>query len=105
MKKVVVMIMIVSSLLLIGCATHVHTVGYGPQSGVKATARQYYLLWGLVPINTIDTNEMAGLDINGKQIENYEIQTQVGPLDVVINSVSFFTIGMILTSRTVTVTN
>ena len=105
MKKIVVMIMIVSSLLLIGCATHVHTVGYGPQSGVKATARQYYLLWGLVPINTIDTNEMAGLDINGKQIENYEIQTQVGPLDVVINSVSFFTIGMILTSRTVTVTN
>ena len=83
-------------MLFIGCATHLHSVGHGPQSGVKATARQYYLLWGLVPINTIDTNEMAGLDINGKQ---------VGPLDVVINSVSFFTIGMILTSRTVTVTN
>ena len=98
-------ITLIISMLFISCATHLHTVGYGPQIGVKATARQYYLLWGLVPINTIDTNEMAGLDINGKQIENYEIQTQVGPLDVVINSVSFFTIGMILTSRTVTVTN
>ena len=92
-------------MLFISCATHVHTVGYGPQSGVKATARQYYLLWGLVPLNTVDTNKMAGTDINGNQIENYEIQTQVGPLDVVINSVSFFTIGMILTSRTVNVTN
>jgi len=105
MNNKLIAITLIISMLFISCATHVHTVGYGPQSGVKATARQYYLLWGLVPINTIDTNEMAGLDINGKQIENYEIQTQVGPLDVVINSVSFFTIGMILTSRTVTVTN
>ena len=105
MNNKLIAITLIISMLFIGCATHLHSVGHGPQSGVKATARQYYLLWGLVPINTIDTNEMAGLDINGKQIENYEIQTQVGPLDVVINSVSFFTIGMILTSRTVTVTN
>jgi len=105
MNNKLITITLIISMLFISCATHLHTVGYGPQIGVKATARQYYLLWGLVPINTIDTNEMAGLDINGKQIENYEIQTQVGPLDVVINSVSFFTIGMILTSRTVTVTN
>ena len=105
MNNKLITITLIISMLFISCATHLHTVGYGPQIGVKATARQYYLLWGLVPINTIDTNEMAGLDINGKQIENYEIQTQAGPLDVVINSVSFFTIGMILTSRTVTVTN
>ena len=105
MNNKLITITLIISMLFISCATHLHTVGYGPQIGVKATARQYYLLWGLIPINTIDTNEMAGLDINGKQIENYEIQTQVGPLDVVINSVSFFTIGMILTSRTVTVTN
>ena len=105
MNNKLITITLIISMLFISCATHLHTVGYGPQIGAKATARQYYLLWGLVPINTIDTNEMAGLDINGKQIENYEIQTQVGPLDVVINSVSLFTIGMILTSRTVTVTN
>ena len=105
MNNKLIAITLIISMLFISCATHLHTVGHGPQAGVKATARQYYLLWGLVPINTIDTNEMAGLDINGKQIENYEIQTQVGPLDVVINSVSLFTIGMILTSRTVTVTN
>ena len=105
MNNKLITITLIISMLFISCATHLHTVGYGPQIGVKATARQYYLLWGLVPLNTVDTNEMAGTDINGNQIENYEIQTQVGPLDVVINSVSFFTIGMILTSRTVTVTN
>ena len=105
MNNKLITITLIISMLFISCATHLHTVGYGPQIGVKATARQYYLLWGLVPLNTVDTNEMVGTDINGNQIEDYEIQTQVGPLDVVINSVSFFTIGMILTSRTVTVTN
>ena len=92
------------SLLFVGCATHVHTVGYGPQTGVKATARQYYLLWGLVPLNTVDTNEMAGTDINGNQIENYEIQTQFGILDIAINWVSAVTIGGLVSSRTVTIT-
>ena len=95
-------------MLFISCATHLHTVGYGPQIGVKATARQYYLLWGLVPINTIETNEMAGLDINGKQIENYEIQTQTGPVDIGISiALGIITLGIgpaVIQSRTVTVT-
>ena len=91
-------------MLFISCATHLHTVGYGPQKGVKATARQYYLLWGLVPLNTVDTNEMAGTDINGNQIEDYEIQTQFGVLDITINWISLFTTGLFISSRTVTVT-
>ena len=95
---------LIISILFIGCATHIHTVGYGSQSGVKATARQYYLLWGLVPLNTVDTNEMAGVDINGKQIEDYEIQTQFGVLDIVINWISIMTTGLFISSRTVTVT-
>ena len=98
MKKAVVMIMIVSSLFLIGCSTHVHTVGTGPQTGVENTARQYYLLYGLIPINSIDTDEMAG------SAANYEIQTQVGPMDVVINVASAVAIAGIVSSRTVTVT-
>ena len=98
MKKVVVMIMIVSSLFLIGCSTHVHTVGTGPQTGVKNTARQYYLLYGLIPLNTVDTDKMAG------SVANYEIQTQVGGMDVVINIASAVAIAGIVSSRTVTVT-
>ena len=98
MKKAVVMIMIVSSLLLIGCSTHIHTVGTGPQTGVKNTARQYYLLYGLIPLNSVDTDGMAG------SVANYEIQTQVGPMDAVINIASLVAIAGIVSSRTVTVT-
>ena len=98
MKKAVVMIMIVSSLFLIGCSTHVHTVGTGPQTGLENTARQYYLLYGLIPLNSVNTGSMAG------NAANYEIQTQVGPMDIVINVASAVTIAGIVSSRTVTVT-
>ena len=98
MKKAVVMIMIVSSLFLIGCSTHYHTVGTGPQTGVSNTARQFYLLYGLIPLNSVDTGAMAG------GAANYEIQTQVGPMDVVINVASAVAIAGIVSSRSVTVT-
>ena len=98
MKKAVVMIMIVSSLFLIGCSTHVHTVGTGPQTGVSNTARQFYLLYGLIPLNSVDTGAMAG------GAANYEIQTQVGPMDLVINVASAVAIAGIVSSRSVTVT-
>ena len=98
MKKTVVMIMIVSSLFLIGCSTHFHTVGTGPQTGVSNTARQFYLLYGLIPLNSVDTGAMAG------GAANYEIQTQVGPMDVVINVASAVAIAGIVSSRSVTVT-
>ena len=92
------MIMIVSSLFLIGCSTHFHTVGTGPQTGVSNTARQFYLLYGLIPLNSVDTGAMAG------GAANYEIQTQVGPMDVVINVASAVAIAGIVSSRSVTVT-
>ena len=104
MNNKLIIITLIISMLFISCATHLHTVGYGPQTGVKATARQYYLLWGLVPLNTVDTNELAGTDINGNQIENYEIKTQFGALDIAINWVSAVTIGGLVSSRTVTIT-
>jgi|TARA_B110000467_G_scaffold36895_1_gene33717 hypothetical protein len=95
MRKIVILMMIVSSLLIVGCSTHVHTIGAGPQSGVTKTARQYYILWGLVPINTVDAGAMVG-DAN-----NYEIQTQLGPVDVMIGVASAVTIGGLVSSRTV----
>ena len=104
MNNKLIAITLIISMLFISCATHLHTVGHGPQAGVKATARQYYLLWGLVPINTVDTNKMAGTDINGNQIEDYEIQTQFGALDIAINWISIFTMGWFISSRTVIVT-
>ena len=104
MNNKLITITLIISMLFISCATHLHTVGHGPQKGVKSSARQYYLLGGLVPINSVDTNELAGTDINGNSIENYEIQTQFGALDIVINWISIMTTGMFISSRTVTVT-
>jgi len=106
-KKIVISMMLVSSLLIIGCSTHIHTVGYGPQSGITKTARQYYLLWGLIPINTVDTQ--VGL---AKDEINYEIRTQTAATDFVIilaPSVILAIMGIpipvgLITSRTVTVT-
>ena len=97
-------ITLIIMMLFIGCATHIHHIGAGPQIGQKVTARQYYLLWGLVPLNSVDTNEMAGTDINGNPIENYEIQTQFSAIDIAINWVSVATTAGLFSSRTVTVT-
>ena len=108
MKKQLIITCMIISILFLGCATHVHNVGAGPQIGHKITARQYYLLWGLVPINSVDTNALVGTDINGKQIENYEIHTQTGLIDIALAiGLGIFTYGLgpvIIQSRTVTVT-
>ena len=95
MKKVVVMIMIVSSLFLIGCSTHVHTVGTGPQTGQVETARQWYILYGLIPLNTVDVGAMAG------GAANYEIKTSTEALDIIIGIPAGY---ITVKSRTVTVT-
>ncbi len=95
MKKI---LKVVSILLLIlffvGCTTHIHKVGSGPQSYDSEELRQWYVLWGLVPINDVDTKDMAGDAIN------YEIKTEVTPLDFLI-SIPASTVTV--TSRTVTV--
>ena len=95
MKKAVVMIMILSSLFLIGCSPHIHTVGTGPQSGQVETARQWYILWGLMPLNTVDTGAMAG------GAANYEIKTSTEALDIIIGMPASY---VSVKSRTVTVT-
>ena len=108
MNNKLITITLIISMLFISCATHLHTVGYGPQTGAKVTSRQFYLLYGLVPLNSVDTNEMAGIDLNGNYITDYEIKTQTGPIDIVLAfGLGLFTYGIgpaIIQSRTVTVT-
>ena len=60
------------SLILIfamACSTHIHTIGTGSKTGQSEKARQWYILWGMVPINNVNTNEMAD------GTANYEIST------------------------------
>ena len=58
-RTVVVGIVIAS---LVGCAAHTHVVGHGsPEQdsaadGNKIEKRQWYILWGLVPLNEVNSD-------------------------------------------------
>ncbi len=95
MKKVTIIIMLITLLALVGCATHIHTIGKGAQSGQTIETRQWYALWGLVPLNEVDTSTIAG------DATDYEIKTEQNALDIILN---IFTSAITIYSRTVTVT-
>ena len=93
-KKLSAVLLIVGMLFVIGCATHMHKVGEGAQGTDMIESRQWYVLWGLVPINDVDTQAMAGETID------YNIITEVNVLDAVINA---FVGSATIYCRTVTV--
>ncbi len=93
-KKLSAVLLIVGMLFVIGCASHMHTVGNGAQGTDIIESRQWYVLWGLVPINEVDTQAMAG------EATDYNIITEVNVLDAVINA---FVGSATIYCRTVTV--
>ena len=95
MKKITIIIMLITLLALVGCATHIHTIGKGPQGYQTTEARQWYALWGAVPLNEVDTATMAG------DATDYEIKTEQNALDIILN---IFTSAITVYSRTVAVT-
>ena len=78
-RKLSAVLLIVGILFVIGCATHTHVVGNGAQGTDMIESRQWYVLWGLVPINDVDTQVMAG------EATDYNIITEENLLDIVIN--------------------
>jgi hypothetical protein len=59
MKKLsLAMAMVV--ILFSSCYTLTHTVGSGGSGGEKIEKRAWYVLWGLVPLNTVESKAMAG---------------------------------------------
>jgi len=81
--------------ILPGCFTHNHTVGSGAAGANSTESKQWYILFGLVPLNTVDSKAMAG------GAANYTIKTQQSFVDVVIG---FFTSIVTVYPQTVTVT-
>lgn len=64
------------------CYTNVHVVGDGAQTGVKVSKKQWYAVWGLVPIGEeADTKAMAGKD-------DYTITTTHSFVDMLISAVT-----------------
>lgn len=95
MKKTFIAIILIVMLIVIGCSANIHTIGNGPQKNEVLEARQWYILYGLVPLNEVNTQEMAG---NAK---DYEIKTEQSFLDALIMCFA----GIVtVSSRTVTVT-
>ncbi len=80
---------------LTGCYTNTHMVGKGAQGNDVTMARQWYVLFGLIPINEVDSQKMA----DGEK--DYTIQTQFTFIDFVIGA---FTSVASIQPMTVTVT-
>ena len=93
-RKLSAAFLIAAMLVVIGCSAHVHTVGKGPQGYDVTEARQWYIVWGLVPINEVDTNAMAA------GATDYEITTLYSPIDFIIGVVAG---SLTISSRTVSV--
>ena len=95
MKKIFTSFIIIGYLVVVSCSAHVHTIGDGPQSDEAVSARQWYVLFGLVPLNSVDVGEMSD------GASDYEINTRTSFIDAIIGG---FT-GMVTVScRSVTVT-
>jgi len=96
MRKTIITALGLLALLVLasGCMAHFHVIGDGAKSGTVEQSRQWYVLWGLVPINSVDTKAMS------MGAKDYEIKTQMTPLDFIINC---FTGVVTVYSRTVEV--
>jgi Bor protein len=79
--------------LLAGCFTNEHIVGTGAATGYTESAKQWYLIYGLLALNNVDTKAMSGA------AQNYKIITQTSVVDALISSL---TVGL-LVPRTVKV--
>lgn len=95
MKKFIVLMFVVALFSTSCISQHRHIVGNGPQTGVKVERKQWYALWGLVPVGFVDTKELAG------DAKDYEIYTRQNAGDFFLNLLT----GIVtFQSRTVTVT-
>lgn len=78
----VIILVAAFAFVMVGCTTHEHVVGRGSTTGYTESARQWYIGWGLVSLNDVDTRAMAG----GAQ--DYKIVTKTSLVDAIINSVA-----------------
>jgi PBP1b-binding outer membrane lipoprotein LpoB len=85
---------LVIAISLSSCYTLVHPVGNGAQGTNVVTKKQWYALFGAIPLNKVNSKEMAG------GAENYTIKTQHKFIDYIISA---FTSYVTITVQTVEV--
>lgn len=93
-KVITIFTILILVTVFIGCSTHRHVVGNGAQGNSSESAKQWYILWGLVPLNNVDTKAMAD------GASDYEIKTQQSFVDIIIG---IFTSIVTISPRSVTV--
>ena len=76
MKKVLCLGLLLGLLYtpMTGCFTLKHTVGNGGQGTEVASNREWYILWGLIPLNNVDGEKMA---LEKNLTNNYTVQSQM----------------------------
>jgi len=97
MKKILstLSILILMTFALSSCYVMNHTVGDGAKGNTEVVQRQWYVLWGLVPLNDVSTASMAG------GAEDYNIEVKQSFVDMIIGG---FTGVVTIAPRSVTVT-
>lgn len=86
--------LVLLALLANGCVAHTHVVGLGATGTGVASERQFYLLFGLLGLNTVDAQRMA------PDLTSYTIETGFELGDLLWSP---FLVLFTMTSRTVTV--
>ncbi|HUO56935.1 MAG TPA: hypothetical protein VMV05_02045 [bacterium] len=87
MKKILCLFLLVGLLYvpMTGCFTLKHTVGNGGQGTEVASNREWYILWGLIPLNKVDGEKMA---LENNLTNNYTVQSQMSFIDCLLNVVT-----------------
>jgi hypothetical protein len=81
-------------IFLTSCSATMHTVGTGGRGNCKsvgqydAKKKQWYLFWGLLPLNKVDSKDLAG----GAQ--NYTVRTTTSFGDGLIAIPGFYLLGL-----------
>ena len=94
LKLIVVTLSVSFIILLNSCSATMHTVGTGGRGDCKAegqydaTAKQWYLFWGLLPLNHIDSKDLAG------DAKNYTIRTTTTFVDGLIMIPGAYLLGL-----------
>ena len=78
-----------------GCYTMNHTVGEGARGTQETSKRQWFALWGLVPITDTDSQDLAG------DAKDYTVETEFSIINILLNLV---TTWVTITSQDMTVT-
>jgi hypothetical protein len=81
-------------LLAAGCVAHRHRIGGGPTDLGETSARQFYVLFGLVRWNDVDVRRL------NQDLVSYEVETRFGWTDALLAPLL---LPFTATSRTVVV--